>query len=127
MEISYAELLAEMTLILCRLIKGVDIMAWQDVLLLSQRQKAFVEEQQVKAMKKRLEEAENFYGSIRKVRHEMKNHMANIQGLAGAGQYGEIEGYVRRMDETMQELEYKYVTGNPVTDVIINDKCRRAE
>ena len=190
--ISYAVLLAAMTLILCRLIKGVDIMAWQDVLLLSvlnfvgsmivgvvnglmavkidteffllfdekpdllwkipmiavlifageaaliyfwqryrillsERQKAFVEEQQVKAMKKRLEEAENFYGSIRRVRHEMKNHMANIQGLAGVGQYGEIEDYVRRMDETMQELEYKYVTGNPVTDVIINDKCRRAE
>ncbi|MEY8423790.1 ATP-binding protein, partial [Lachnospiraceae bacterium 38-14] len=39
----------------------------------------------------------------------------------------EIEDYVRRMDETMQELEYKYVTGNAVTDVIINDKCRRAE
>jgi len=190
--ISYAVLLAAMTIILYRLIKGVDIMAWQDVLLLSvlnfvgsmivgvvnglmavkidteffllfdekpdllwkipmiavlifageaaliyfwqryrillsERQKAFVEEQQVKAMKKRLEEAENFYGSIRKVRHEMKNHMANIQGLAGVGQYGEIEDYVRRMDETMQELEYKYVTGNPVTDVIINDKCRRAE
>ena len=190
--ISYAVLLAAMTLILCRLIKGVDIMAWQDVrllsvlnfvgsmivgvvnglmavkidteffllfdekpdllwkipmiavfifageaaliyfwqryrILISERQKAFVEEQQVKAMKKRLEEAENFYGSIRKVRHEMKNHMANIQGLAEAGQYGEIEDYVRRMDETMQELEYKYVTGNPVTDVIINDKCRRAE
>ena len=78
-------------------------------------------------MKKRLEEAQNFYGSIRKVRHEMKNHMANIKGLAGAGEYGEIEDYVRRMDETMQELEYKYVTGNAVTDVIINDKYRRAE
>ena len=95
--------------------------------LLAERQKHFVEEQQVKAMKKRLEEAENFYGSIRKVRHEMKNHMANIKGLAGAGEYGEIEDYIRRMDETMQELEYKYVTGNAVTDVIINDKCRRAE
>ena len=59
--------------------------------LLADRQKHFVEEQQVKAMKKRLEEAENFYGSIRKVRHEMKNHMANIKGLADAGQYGEIE------------------------------------
>ena len=81
----------------------------------------------MKAMRERLEEAENFYGSIRKVRHEMKNHMANIKGLAGAGEYGEIEEYVRRMDETMQELEYKYVTGNAVTDVIINDKCRRAE
>ncbi len=189
---SYSVLLVAMTIILCRSIKGADIMAWQDVLLLSvlnfvgsmiagvvnglltvkidtgffvlfdekpdllwkipmialcifageaaliyfwqryrillaERQKHFVEEQQVKAMKKRLEEAENFYGSIRKVRHEMKNHMANIKGLAGAGEYGEIEEYVRRMDETMQELEYKYVTGNAVTDVIINDKCRRAE
>lgn len=101
---------------------------WQRYrILLAERQKHFVEEQQVRAMKKRLEEAENFYGSIRKVRHEMKNHMANIKGLAGAGEYGEIEEYVRRMDETMQELEYKYVTGNAVTDVIINDKCRRAE
>ena len=101
---------------------------WQRYrILLAERQKHFVEEQQVKAMKMRLEETENFYGSIRKVRHEMKNHMANIKGLAGAGEYGEIEDYVRRMDETMQELEYKYVTGNAVTDVIINDKCRRAE
>ena len=101
---------------------------WQRYrILLAERQKHFVEEQQVRAMKKRLEEAENFYGSIRRVRHEMKNHMANIKGLAGAGQYGEIEDYVRRMDETMQELEYKYVTGNAVTDVILNDKCRRAE
>ena len=189
---SYSVLLVAMTIILCRSIKGADIMAWQDVLLLSvlnfvgsmiagvvnglltvkinagffllfdekpdllwkipviavlifagevaliyfwqryrillaERQKHFVEEQQVKAMKKRLEEAENFYGSIRKVRHEMKNHMANIKGLAGAGEHGEIVEYVRRMDETMQELEYKYVTGNAVTDVIINDKCRRAE
>ena len=101
---------------------------WQKYrVLLAERQKHFVEEQQVKAMRERLEEAENFYGSIRKVRHEMKNHMANIKGLTEAGEYGEIEEYVRRMDETMQELEYKYVTGNAVTDVIINDKCRRAE
>ena len=41
--------------------------------LQKERQKHFVEEQQVKAMKQRLEEAENFYGSIRRVRHEMKN------------------------------------------------------
>lgn len=40
--------------------------------LQKERQKHFVEEQQVKAMKQRLEEAENFYGSIRRVRHEMK-------------------------------------------------------
>ncbi|MBD5548701.1 MAG: sensor histidine kinase, partial [Lachnospiraceae bacterium] len=49
------------------------------------------------------------------------------KGLTEAGEYGEIEEYVQRMDETMQELEYKYVTGNAVTDVIINDKWRRAK
>jgi signal transduction histidine kinase len=188
----YSVLLMAMSIILRKIIKGMDEMVWQDVLLLSilnfvgsmiasvvndllivridrgafvlfdekpdllwkipmiavlvfageaaliyfwqryrvlfaERQKHFVEEQQVKAMKKRLEEAENFYGSIRKVRHEMKNHMANIKGLAEVGQFGEIEDYVQRMDVTMQELEYKYVTGNAVTDVIINDKYRRAE
>lgn len=95
--------------------------------LLSERQKHFAEEQQVKAMKKRLEEAENFYGSIRKVRHEMKNHMMNLKGLAEGGRYREIEEYVQKMDETMQTLEYKYITGNAVTDVILNDRWRRAE
>lgn len=37
-----------------------------------EKENYFVEQQQIKAMKLRLEEAENFYGSIRKVRHEMK-------------------------------------------------------
>ena len=188
----YTALFVVMAVIFCRLIKGMAIMMWQDVIMLSvlnfvgsmianmvnnllvvrtdtgtfilfdekpdllwkspmiavliisgdtalvyfwqryrvllaERQKHFVEEQQVKAMKQRLEEAENFYGNIRKVRHEMKNHMANIKGLAETGQYGEIAGYVRRMDASMQALEYKYATGNAVTDVIINDKWRRAE
>lgn len=77
---------------------------WQKYrVLFAKRQKHFVEEQQVKAMKQRLEEAENFYGSIRKVRHEMKNHMANIKGLAETGQYGEIDEYIQRMDASMQE------------------------
>ncbi len=188
----YTVLFVVMAVIFCRIVKGMGIMTWQDVIMLSvlnfvgsmiasmvnsllvvkidtgvfilfdekpdllwkvpmiavfifagetalvyfwqryrvlfaKRQKHFVEEQQVKAMKQRLEEAENFYGSIRKVRHEMKNHMANIKGLAETGQYGEIDEYIQRMDASMQALEYKYATGNAVTDVIINDKWRRAE
>lgn len=92
-----------------------------------QREKYFMEEQQVKAMKQSLEEAENFYGSICKVRHEMKNHMTNIKGLVERGQYEEVEGYIRKLDGTIQELEYRYATGNAVTDVIINDKWRKAQ
>ncbi len=95
--------------------------------LQGEREKHFVEEQQLKAMKRRLSEAENFYGSIRKVRHEMKNHLANIKGLVAREQYEEVEAYIGKMDETMQALSYRFSTGNAVTDVIINDKYRRAK
>lgn len=95
--------------------------------LQEEREKHFVEEQQMKAMKRRLEEAENFYGSIRRVRHEMKSHMANIKGLVAGEKYGEVEKYIGKLDETIQELTYKFSTGNAVTDVIINDKYRLAK
>lgn len=96
-------------------------------MLLEERQKRFVEEKQVQAMKRRLEEAEDFYGNVRKIRHEMKNHLANLKGLAAGEQYGEIAAYVSKMDETMQELECRYATGNALTDVIVNDRWRRAK
>lgn len=94
--------------------------------LQDEREKRFVEEQQTKALKRRLEEAEHFYGSIRRVRHEMKNHMANIKGLVAGEKYGEVEKYIEKLDATIQELDYKFSTGNAVTDVIINDKYCRA-
>lgn len=95
--------------------------------LQEEREKHFVEQQQMKAMKRRLEEAENFYGSIRKVRHEIKNHITNIKGLVAGEKYGEAETYIGMLDETMQALDYKFSTGNAVTDVIINDKYQRAK
>lgn len=94
--------------------------------LQGEKEKHFVEKQQMKAMQRRLEEAEHFYGSIRKARHEMKSHMANIKGLVAGEKYGEVEKYIGKLDETIQELDYKFSTGNAVTDVIINDKYRRA-
>lgn len=95
--------------------------------LQEEKEKRFVEGQEAKALTRRLEEAEQFYGSIHRVRHEMKNHMMNIKGLMAGEQYEEVEEYITRLDETIQELDYKYVTGNPVTDVIINDKYRKAQ
>lgn len=94
--------------------------------LQGEREKHFVEEQQIRIMKRRLEEAEDFYGDIRRVRHEMKSHMANIKGLVAGEKYEEVERYVGKLDETIQELDYKFSTGNAVTDVIINDKYRQA-
>lgn len=99
----------------------------KNAMLQEEKEKTFVERQEARALKRRLEEAEEFYGSIHRVQHEMKNHMMNIKGLVAGEEYEEVERYIARLDETIQELDYKYVTGNPVTDVIVNDKYRRAQ
>ena len=78
--------------------------------LQKERQKHFVEEQQVKAMKQRLEEAENFYGSIRRVRHEMKNHMTNIKGLVASEKY----------DEVLDNLEEVLITSDVGVETTLN-------
>ena len=53
--------------------------------------------------------------------------MANIKGLVAGEKYGEVEKYIGKLDETIEELTYKFSTGNAVTDVIINDKYRLAK
>lgn len=92
-----------------------------------EREMLFIENQQIKVMKQRLEDVESFYGNIRKVRHEMRNHMTNIKGLVASEQYQEVETYIHELDDSIKALEYKYSTGNAVMDVLINDKWRQAE
>lgn len=95
--------------------------------LQEEQQKYFVEQQQVHAIQERMEEVEQFYDGIRRMKHEMKNHLTNIKGLAGNGSYGEMEQYIDRMDESMNAFEFTVKTGNAVTDVIVNDKQKTAE
>jgi hypothetical protein len=95
--------------------------------LLAKWQKSHVREAQLEQMKKRLEEADLFYGRLRKVRHEMHNHMTNIKGLMATENYSEAARYIEKLDATIQGPNLKYVTGNPLCDVIINDKAGKAE
>jgi hypothetical protein len=94
--------------------------------LLTEWQKSHVREEQLKQMKKRFQEVDTFYGDIRKVRHEMRNHMTNIKGLIATEKYNEVDSYIEKLDDTIQGLDFKYSTGNPLCDVIINDKAGAA-
>ena len=98
----------------------------QMVGLQEEKKKYFVEEQQVHAIQERMEEVNQFYHGIRQMKHEMKNHLTNIQGLLKNGDYEEMEQYITKIDEGMKVFELPIKTGNAVTDVIINDKCRAA-
>lgn len=91
------------------------------------RELFFVENQQIQVLKQQLTDVEAFYGNIRKVRHEMRNHMTNIKGLVTGEHYDEVETYIQALDDTMQSIEYKFATGNSVTDVLINDKYRQMQ
>lgn len=104
------------------------IVSWRQMSRLQEeKKKYFVEEQQIRAIKERMLQVDQFYSGIRQMKHEMKNHLTNIQGLLTNGKYDEMAQYITKIDESMKALELSIRTGNAVTDVIINDKCREAE
>lgn len=106
----------------------ITIVSYQKMIgLQEEKEKYFVEQQQVHAIQERMEEVEQFYHGIRQMKHEMKNHLTNIKGLVRNGSYGDIEQYIEQMDESMNVFELTIKTGNAVTDVIVNDKQKAAE
>ena len=86
----------------------------------------YMEYQQTQAIRARIHEAEQFYARIRGLKHEMRGHLTNIKGLAGRGEYASLEDYISKMDESISGFELTLQTGNPVTDVIVNDTRRRS-
>lgn len=104
------------------------IISYQQMIALQEEKKNyFIEEQQVHAMQERIEEVEQFYKGIRQMKHEMRNHLTNIKGLAESGKYDDMEQYIARMDESMSAYELTVRTGNAVTDVIVGDKKKTAD
>lgn len=103
------------------------IFIWQRYnLYKEQSQMYFVESMEKEAIKKRLEETENYYDSIRKVRHEMSNHLTTIKGLADGKHNDELSDYISGINEDFETLKIPFNTGNPVTDVVLGDKYRKA-
>ncbi len=85
----------------------------------------YAERQQAQAIRARIHEAEQFYARIRGLKHEMRGHLANLKALAHQGACAEISDYIARMDETLGDFPVTLQTGNPVTDVIVNDARQR--
>ncbi len=106
----------------------VTIISYQKVAgLQAEKKRYFVEQQQVHAIQERMAEVDQFYDGIRRMKHEMKNHLTNIKGLIESGNYGDMGNYISRMDESMDAFEFSIKTGNAVTDVIVNDRRKAAE
>lgn len=102
------------------------IFFYQGMAALRAQQAAWlVEQQQTQALRARVQEMEQLCVSTRAIRHELRGHLNNIQGLARRGAYDSLKDYITRMDESMRQLSPPIPTGNPVTDVIVGDVQRQ--
>ena len=114
--------------LLCYVGSLFTFMSYQEMVMLQEeKRKYFVEEQQLHALQEHIGEVEQFYAGIRQIRHEMRNHLTNIKGLAESGRYEDMEQYIAKMDEGLNAFELTAKTGNAVTDVIVNDKKKAAD
>ncbi len=102
--------------------------AYSDMMdLQEQKKKNFVEEQQLQALRYRMEEVEQFYDTARKMKHEIRNHVTTMKGLIVRGAYDEADGYIEQIESGLEPFDFDIRTGNAVTDVIINDAQKKAD
>lgn len=72
-----------------------------------------------------MEEMERIYSEIRGIKHDMKNTIAVIQQLC-AEENQELREYLSGIDQTFDQLDMRFRTGNTVADTLLNMKYHEA-
>ena len=104
------------------------IYMWQKYHIYQRQSEMYaIEKLEKEAIRRRLSDTEAYYGEIQKIRHDMASHMTNIRGLAEHGYLTELMQYIDTLDESVKSVEMNILTGNSVTDVVINDRFRKAK
>lgn len=104
------------------------IVIWQRYCVFRQQSEIYLARSfEKEAIRRRLDDTKRYYDQVRKARHEMANHMTNIRGLAEQGLNVELCRYITDIDDSIRSVEMRYNTGDPVTDVVINDRVGKAE
>lgn len=74
-------------------------------------------------------EREGYYLELRRMRHDMKNHLSGILGMVNAGQTKEAGDYIQKMldDGIGTDADEISHTGNIVVDSLVNHKYALAQ
>lgn len=75
-------------------------------------------EQQLKHM----ENVNEVYSGIKRVMHDMNNHISCLKSLAYTGNIEEIKKYIDNLNHTVKELDLQIKTGNAISDAVVNEK-----
>ena len=86
-------------------------------------------EQQLDLCSRQAEEREGYYLELRRMRHDMKNHLSGILGMVNAGQTKEAGDYIQKMldDGIGTDADEISHTGNIVVDSLMNHKYALAQ
>lgn len=84
-------------------------------------------EDRIKAQSIYLEEAKMRNEKYRRFQHDIDNHFLVLFGLIHEKKYGEAESYFDHLHKASDHLLLGIETGNPVIDVLLNEKIRYAE
>lgn len=113
-------------MLLCMLSVCYGVKLFQDLIALNrERNGRIILEKQIKSMQEHNTEIERLYSGIRNIKHDMRNTLSIIMRLSdlGAGEEkGELDKYLKELNQTLDKLEQKYRTGNAVADTLLNMK-----
>ncbi|MBE5845433.1 MAG: GHKL domain-containing protein [Butyrivibrio sp.] len=92
----------------------------EDLLLQEQ-----VQEQEF--LRKKIEFTEKHHDQIRTLRHDMAGKLMILKSFIENNRYQDASDFLSEMDIELNASGVKYSTGNPVTDVVINEAATQAE
>lgn len=114
---------------------GVSIITIVVVTVLFQKIKAGQEEKlqnellatQIDSLERHIAQVENLYQNIRSIRHDMTNHILTLERLYAGNHEEEAANYSRELKSALALTAGEIKSGNPVTDVILQEAKDEAE
>jgi len=79
---------------------------------------------------RQIEDLQDIYGDIRGLRHDLRNHIANLASYMrnrSIGDDRELEIYLNGMENTVARLDFTDRTGSPMLDVILHQIRQQAK
>ena len=82
---------------------------------------------QIDSIRQHIEQVENLYKSIRSMKHDMTNHIITLERLYDRNKIEEAKAYSKELKTVLSKATNKVNSGNPVTDVILQEIQSEAE
>lgn len=82
---------------------------------------------QVDSTEKHIAQVESLYQNIRSIKHDMTNHILTLERLYAGGKEEEAKAYGVELKNVLSEVMGEIKSGNPVTDVILQEWKKEAE